>query len=121
MFDKIQCWFNFRIANINARKKYTFKLTIWKLTWFNIQEEFDREYKLSSIGGSLNVLASKSGHDCDSYNATLEYENIIKSKDLWIPPKNMNQTSGADEGGRPTVDNPEDAGQRTRDQEGNIR
>ena len=105
MLDKIQSWFNYRISNVNLRKKYTFKLNIWKTTWYNQQEFFDREYKLTSIGGSLNILTSINGHNTNDYNATLEFENLIKSKGLWVAPISMNQNSGSqdDEGGRPSV------------------
>ena len=104
MLDKIQSWFNYRISNVNLRKKYTFKLSIWKITWYNKKEEIDNEYKLTSIGGSLNVISSKIGHNSDDYNAGLDYENLIKSKDSWKPPKNMNQGSNSDDtGGRPAV------------------
>jgi len=105
MLDKIQSWFNYRISNVNLRKKYTFKLNIWKTTWYNQKEMIDNEYKLTTIGGSLNVLASKVGHSTEDYNSTLEYENLVKSKDLWLPPINMNQNSGItdDEGGRPNI------------------
>jgi hypothetical protein len=121
ILDKIQSWFNYRIGNVNPRKKYTFKLNIWKITWFNKKEEVESEYKLSTIGGSLNVLASKSGHNSDDYNATLEYENLVKSKDLWIPPKNMNQQGvDTDEGGNPGTDNPTDATIIGRDKESNL-
>lgn len=105
MLDKIQSWFNYRISNVNLRKKYTFKLNIWKITWFNQTEQIEQEYKLTSIGGSLNILSSKIGHNSDDYNATLEYENLVKSKDLWVAPINMNQNAGNsdDAGGRPNV------------------
>jgi len=123
MLDKIQSWFNYRISNVNLRKKYTFRLNIWKLTWFNQNDEFEKEHKLTSIGGSLNVLSSKCGHSSDDYNATLIYENLIKSKDLWIPPKNMNQQAvdNDDSGGRPKTDNPADNTIITQDKENNIR
>ena len=121
MLDKIQSWFNYRISNVNLRKKYTFRLNIWKLTWFNQNDEFEKEHKLTSIGGSLNVLSSKCGHSSDDYNATLIYENLIKSKEFWRPPLNMNQGSNLDDiGGRPEVDNPTDSGIVTRDKETNM-
>ena len=123
MLDKIQSWFNYRISNVNPRKKYNFVTNIWKTTWFNIQEVFNREYQLTSIGGSLNVLSSLSGHNSDNYNATLEYENLIGSKKNWSVPMNMNQNSGnaSDEGGRPKTDNPSDNTIISRDKENNNR
>jgi len=122
MLDKIQSWFNYRISNVNLRKKYTFKLNIWKLTWFNQNEEFEKEHKLTSIGGSLNVLSTKCGHSSDDYNATLEYENLIKSKDLWIAPVNMNQSGNTDDkGGRPETDDPSGNTIISRDKENNNR
>ena len=121
MLDKIQSWFNYRISNVNLRKKYTFRLNIWKTTWYNQQDIFDREYKLTSIGGSLNVISSINGHSVDDYNASLIYENLIKSKEFWRPPLNMNQGSNLDDiGGRPEVDNPTDSGIVTRDKETNM-
>jgi len=125
MLDKIQSWFNYRISNVNLRKKYTFKLNIWKTTWYNQQEIIDNEYKLTTIGGSLNVLITKVGHSSDCYNATLEYENLIKSKDNWVAPKNMNQSGNSDddEGGRPNIadDKLSDGGIIARDGETNKR
>lgn len=121
MLDKIQSWFNYRISNVNLRKKYTFKLNIWKITWFNEKDEFEKEYKLTSIGGSLNVLVSKNGHNSDDYNASLEYENLVKSKELWIAPVNMNQASSEDNAGRPKTDKPADSTIKTEDNEANIR
>lgn len=125
MLDKIQSWFNYRISNVNLRKKYTFKLNIWKITYFNQADAIEQEYKLTSIGGSLDILISKLGHDSNSYNATLQYENLVKSKDLWIPPINMNQNSGNqdDKGGRPSVADGDlsDAGIVSRDKENNNR
>jgi hypothetical protein len=122
MLDKIQSWFNYRITAINTRKQYNFLLNIWKTTWFNLQEVFDKEYKLTSIGGSLNVVSSIAGHNADSYNASLEYENLVKSKDAWVVPANMNQSSAnSDEGGRPTTSNPSDTTVVTRDKESNVR
>ena len=123
MLDKIQSWFNYRISNVNLRKKYTFKLNIWKITWYNQQEIFDREYKLTSIGGSLNVISSINGHSADDYNASLIYENLVKSKDSWRPPLNMNQGSNDDEGGRPKVSDGEisNGGTISRDKENNNR
>ena len=125
MLDKIQSWFNYRISNVNLRKKYTFKLNIWKTTWYNQQEFFDREYKLTSIGGSLNILTSINGHNTNDYNATLEFENLIKSKGLWVAPISMNQNSGSqdDEGGRPSVADGDltDGGIKARDGETNKR
>ncbi len=124
MLDKIQSWFNYRISNVNLRKKYTFKLNIWKITWYNQQEEFDREYKLTSIGGSLNILTSMAGHNSDSYNATLQYENLTKSKDNWIAPRNMNQIGNQDDkGGRQKLDDSQisDNGIVSRDKENNNR
>ena len=120
MLDKIQSWFNYRISNVNLRKKYTFKLNIWKITWFNVKDEFEREYKLSTIGGSLSVLSSKCGHNSDDYNATLEYENLVKSKDLWIPPKNMNQQAVDNKGGNPGTDDPAGNTIIGRDKESNL-
>lgn len=120
MLDKIQSWFNYRISNVNLRKKYTFSLNIWKTTWFNINEEFEREYKLASIGGSLSVLTSKCGHLTDNYNASLMYENLIKSKQEWVAPISMNQASNStDEGGRKPTDKPTDSTIVTRDKETN--
>ena len=123
MLDKIQSWFNYRISNVNLRKKYTFRLNIWKTTWYNQQEFFDREYKLTSIGGSLNVITSINGHNADDYNASLIYENLVESKDLWRPPLNMNQGSNDDEGGRPKVSDGEisNGGTISRDKENNNR
>ena len=123
MLDKIQSWFNYRISNVNLRKKYTFKLNIWKTTWYNQQEFFDREYKLTSIGGSLNILTSINGHNTNDYNATLEFENLIKSKGLWVAPISMNQNSGSqdDKGGRPNTDNPADNTIISQDKENNNR
>jgi len=123
MLDKIQSWFNYRISNVNLRKKYIFELNIWKITYFNKTEEIESEYKLTSIGGSLNVLSSKIGHNSDSYNATLEYENLVKSKSNWVVPVNMNQNSGTsdDIGGRPKTDNPSDNTIISQDKENNNR
>jgi len=121
ILDKIQSWFNYRISNVNLRKKYTFKLNIWKITYFNQTEEFDKEYKLTSIGGSLDKIVSKAGHNADDYNAGLEYENLVKSKSLWKPPLNMNQANSDDSGGRPTTNNPSDATIIGQDKESNIR
>ncbi|MDD4156593.1 MAG: hypothetical protein PHY08_08490 [Candidatus Cloacimonetes bacterium] len=125
MLDKIQSWFNYRISNVNLRKKYTFKLNIWKITYFNQQEEFDKEYKLTTIGGSLNIISSMAGHNADDYNSTLLYENLIKSKSNWRTPVNMNQNSGNqdDKGGRPSVADGDlsDAGTVSRDKENNNR
>jgi len=125
MLDKIQSWFNYRISNVNLRKKYTFKLSIWKTTWFNIQEEVDREYKLTTIGGSFGILSSKIGHNNDSYLASLEYENLTKSKKSWVTPVSMNQNSGNqdDKGGRPSVTDGDlsDGGTISRDKENNNR
>lgn len=122
ILDKIQSWFNYRISNVNLRKKYTFELSIWKITYFNKNEEIENEYKLTSIGGSLAILSSKVGHNSDSYDATLQYENLTKSKDNWRPPKNMNQTAGNDDtGGRPTTSNPSDKTIIGQDKESNIR
>ena len=121
VLDKIQSWFNYRISNVNLRKKYTFKLNIWKITWFNQQEIFDKQYKLTSIGGSLNVISSIAGHNSDDYNATLEYENLVKSKDTWKPPLNMNQANSDATNGRPTTSTPSDATIIGQDKESNIR
>ena len=124
ILDKIQSWFNYRISNVNLRKKYTFKLYIWKITWYNQQEEFDKEYKLTSIGGSLDKIVSKAGHNADDYNAGLEYENLVKSKSLWKPPLNMNQSGNPDDtGGRPTIADKDltDGGITARDGETNKR
>ena len=123
MLDKIQSWFNYRISNVNLRKKYTFKLNIWKITYFNQNDEIEREYKLTTIGGSLNILATKCGHDSSSYNASLLYENITKSKSNWRPPLNMNQANSDDAGGRPKVDDGQisDNGVVSRDKENNNR
>ena len=121
VLDKIQSWFNYRISNVNLRKKYTFKLNIWKITWFNQNEEFDKEYKLTSIGGSLDKIVSKAGHNADDYNAGLEYENLVKSKFLWKPPLNMNQANSDDSGGRPTTSTPSDSTIIGQDKESNIR
>jgi len=122
MLDKIQSWFNYRISNVNLRKKYTFRLNIWKITWYNQKEQIENEYKLTTIGGSLNIITSKLGNDSDCYNASLEYENLIKSKDLWIPPVNMNQSGNSDdEGGRPETDNPSGNTIISRDKENNNR
>ena len=123
MLDKIQSWFNYRISNVNLRKKYTFKLNIWKTTWYNQQEMIDNEYKLTTIGGSLNILVSKIGHKADDYNASLEFENLTKSKGLWVAPISMNQNSGSqdDKGGRPNTDNPADNTIISQDKENNNR
>jgi len=122
ILDKIQSWFNYRIGNVNLRKKYTFTLDIWKITYFNQTEEFDKEYKLATIGGDLDILVSKAGHSSDNYNAALDYNNLIKSKDKWLPPKNMNQTSGSDDkGGAPKTSTPSDATIIGQDKESNIR
>ena len=125
ILDKIQSWFNYRISNVNLRKKYTFKLNIWKITYFNQSEQIENEYKLTTIGGSLGILSSKLGHNSDSYNATLEYENLVKSKSNWRTPVNMNQNSGNqdDKGGRPSVADGDlsDAGTISRDKENNNR
>ena len=122
MLDKIQSWFNYRISNVNLRKKYTFKLSIWKITWFNQTEMFDREYKLTSIGGSFDILASIGGHNSNDYNASLEYENLTKSKLNWVAPVNMNQaTNSDDKGGAPKTSTPSDATIIGQDKESNIR
>lgn len=123
MLDKMQSWFNYRISNVNLRKKYTFKLNIWKITWFNQQEEFDKEYKLTSVGGSLNILVSKIGISSDDYNSTLEYENLIKSKENWKPPLNMNQANSDVANGRPEKSDKDlsDGGRVSRDKENNNR
>jgi len=122
ILDKIQSWFNYRISNVNLRKKYTFKLNIWKITWYNQTEAIEQEYKLTSIGGSLSVLSSKVGHtDCD-YDATLQYENLTKSKDNWRAPVNMNQATNSDNtGGAPTTSTPSDSTIIGQDKESNIR
>jgi len=122
MLDKIQSWFNYRISNVNLRKKYTFRLNIWKTSWYNQQEEVDKEYKLTTIGGSFNVIATKLGHDSNAYNATLEYENLIKSKESWVTPINMNQnTVNSDKGGRPETSDPSDNTIISQDKENNNR
>jgi len=124
ILDKIQSWFNYRISNVNLRKKYTFELNIWKITWYNKTEEVETEYKLTTIGGSLAVLSSKVGHNFDSYDATLQYENLTKTKDNWRVPKNMNQTAGNDDsGGRPTKADGDlsNSGTISRDKENNKR
>ena len=122
ILDKIQSWFNYRISNVNLRKKYTFELNIWKITWYNKTEEVETEYKLTTIGGSLAVLSSKVGHNSDSYDATLQYENLTKSKDNWRVPKNMNQTAGNDDkGGAPKTSTPSDSTIIGQDKESNIR
>ena len=122
MLDKIQSWFNYRISNVNLRKKYTFRLNIWKTTWFNQKEQIENEYKLTTIGGSLNIITSKIGNDSDCYNASLEYENLVKSKSNWIPPTNMNQSGNSDDkGGAPETDDPADNTIISQDKENNNR
>ena len=124
MLDKIQSWFNYRISNVNLRKKYTFKLNIWKITYFNQQEQFDKEYKLTTIGGSLNIISSMAGHSVDDYNSTLLYENLTKTKMTWVAPRNMNQVGNQnDKGGRPSVADGDlsDGGTISRDKENNNR
>ena len=125
MLDKIQSWFNYRISNVNLRKKYTFKLNIWKITWYNQNEQIEQEYKLTTIGGSFSILSSKAGHNSNDYLASLEYENLTKSKESWITPINMNQNSGSqdDIGGRPTKADGDltDGGIISKDKENNKR
>jgi hypothetical protein len=123
MLDKIQSWFNYRIYSINSKKKYTFILMMLKLTWYNQEEVFNREYKLLTVGGSITPIVAIAGYNPDNYGAMIEYENLLKVKDKWIPLKNMNQASSTEEGGRPQV--PEGdlspKGEVTRNTDGNKR
>ena len=91
----------------------------------SLNEQIEQEYKLTTIGGSFSILSSKAGHNSNDYLASLEYENLTKSKESWITPINMNQNSGnqEDTGGRPTKADGDlsDSGMTTRDKENNKR
>lgn len=126
ILEKIEDAFNRKLKKVVGTRTYNFKLKFFRITNVNVQQTFDRLFKLVSIGGAMSPLYSCIGFDEDMYNSMLFMENANKIKDLLIPPQSMNTMSSndskeSDDNGRPEKEEQEltDEGQKQRDLKSN--
>ena len=88
-----------------------------------IEKILDMYYKLLSIG-TISPVISSMGMNPESYIKILQLENMEGIKDyLQVPSSMHTQPSGDGEGGAPSKGDDEigDAGEQTRDDDGNVR
>lgn len=93
--EKIEDMFNRKFKNVANTKNYEFKIKFFRTTNININENFDRMYKLLSIGGAIQPLFSLMGFDADTYMTLLQVENDLGIKDLLQVPQSMHTQNGA--------------------------
>lgn len=123
ILEKIERWLKQRLKRIST-KKYPFKVEFLRTTNVYRKDTFDMHYKLLSVGGALSPLISSMGMNPESYIKILQLENMEGIKDhLRIPESMFTQPSGDNQGGAPSKDDDEigDAGEQTRDTDGNVR
>jgi hypothetical protein len=102
--EKIEQLFSRKFKNIVNTKTYEFYLKFFRTTNINIDESFNRMYKLLEIGGSIMPLFSIAGFDPESYMAMLQVERDLGVKDLLTPVQSIHTTSGTTDGaGAPEV------------------
>jgi hypothetical protein len=104
ILEKIESMFGRKFRNVVNSKNYDFKLHFFRTVNLNVQENFDRLYKLLEIGGALNPVLSLTGIDPDVYATLLQIENNLGVKDLLVLPQSIHTQSGSSDGaGRPST------------------
>lgn len=124
IIEKLERWLKQRLPKIST-KKYPFKVEFLRTTNVYRKDTFDMHYKLLSVGGALSPLISSMGMSPESYVKILQMENLEGIKDHLHIPDSMFTSSPDDDkkGGAPKSSDDEigDAGEQTRDDDGNVR
>lgn len=123
IIEKIEAWVNYRLKSISTRK-LGFKVKFLRTTGNTQEGIFKTMNTLLSIGGSLFATISAAGMNPDDYMALLQLENLMGVKDMLTLPQSIHTQSGSGEekeAGRPEQDDIGDAGEITRDTDGNDR
>jgi hypothetical protein len=111
LLEKIESAFSRKFRGVVNTKNYEFNLKFFRTTNLNIEDNFNRMYKLLEIGGAITPLISLSNFDFASYISLLDMETQLKIKDMLVPVQSIHtQSGGADSsksGGRPEVKNPD--------------
>jgi hypothetical protein len=115
--EKIEAMFSRKFKNVANTKNYEFNLRFYRTTNVNVQDNFDRAYKLVEVGGAVTPLITLLGVNPEDYATLLQIEDLMGIKDLFAPLQSIHTTSGSTDAGR--VPLPEskltDKGQQTRD------
>jgi hypothetical protein len=109
ILEKIESMFNRRFKTVASTKTYEFKLQFYRTTNVNVGDNFDRMFKMLSIGGAIEPLISLCGFDPRTYATLLQVETDLGIKDLLVIPQSMHtqngnqdtQTPSNDKGGNP--------------------
>lgn len=123
ILEKFERWLKQRLKKVTT-KKYPFKVEFLRTTNVYRKDTFDMYYKLLSIGGAISPVISSMGMNPESYIKILQLENMEGIKDyLQVPSSMHTQPSGDGEDGSPSKGDDEigDAGEQTRDGDGNVR
>lgn len=118
--DKIELWANKRLKRV-GNSEYPFKVKFLRTTNMYRKEMFDMHKNLLDIGGSIETLISCAGFNPEDYKRLLMLENLEGVKDLLVLPQSIyTQPGDSDNTGRPKSDTVDDAGDKTRDGDGNV-
>lgn len=102
--------------------KYRFKAAFPDLTRFNWQEKLETYLKSAQFGFSKTLVSVAMGINPDDMLNLLMYENSINLVENYLRPlQSSHVQNGNSEGGAPKKSKVGDAGEKTRDLDGNIR
>lgn len=93
VLEKIEDMFTKRFKNVVNTKNYDFKLKFFRTTNININDNFERMFKLLSIGGAIQPIFSILGYDLETYTTLLQMENDMGIKDMLTVPQSMHTTT----------------------------
>lgn len=96
ILEKIEDMFNRKFRGVANTKTYEFRLKFHRTTNINIGENFDRAFKLLSVGGAIQPIFSLLGFDVETYTTMLQVENDLGIKDLLTIPQSMHTQNGSD-------------------------
>jgi hypothetical protein len=124
VLEKIEDCFNRKFTHIVNSKNYEFKLQFFRTTNINIEQAFERHFKLLNLGGLITPLISLSGMTIESYTTLLQIEQVLGIKSMLQPVLNSNQLGGQigdTKAGRPETPDTQktDKGIDTKDKENN--
>lgn len=94
LLEKVEDLFGRKFLQVVSTKNYVFKLKFFRTTNVNINENFERMYKMVSIGGAITPLFSLMGFDTETYTSLLTVENSLGIKTLLTPVQSIHTQTG---------------------------